>query len=161
MLTRLVSALAALAFATSAVAAPQCDYNPNATFASPPWSRNQCPRECVVNYSGGGIIHDFKNAAMMVKRSGRSLRIAGDCISACTVAADKARPNVCITPAANFQFHNGYLGKTRFDMSDEYSRDIRRWIARKGGLPGKDVCDDTLLIMNNREARQFFPLCQG
>jgi hypothetical protein len=102
----------------------------------------------------------------MLKRQGRQLRHrTGTASSACTVGCRaSARPNACITPRLQTSpvFHNGFYGKTsRFDMSDEYSTDIRRWIKSKGGLPGKDVCDDTLLIMNNREARQFFPICQG
>jgi len=152
--------------ATQAMAAGQCartDLPPRL----PQWSVKECPRTCVVTHDPGGLVREFKSQAYILKGQGRRLVIDGFCASACTIGADLARPNVCITPKATFHFHKGYrpslwpLGReiVRVDLSDQYSTDIRRWIALKGGLPGKDACDNSLLDMSNAEARQFFPMC--
>jgi hypothetical protein len=166
---RLFGSLVALTIlATGALAAPQCERSEAKSSASapPPWTAKQCPIACRVRYSPGGWIDDFKKSALQLKADGRTLIIDGQCISACTVAADLARPNVCITPRASFRFHRTYawdmatlcfLG--RDDAYEDYSADIGGWIRAHGGFPGKTLHDDALLDMNAKEAAAFFPVC--
>lgn len=158
MLRTIISTVLATCLATNAIAA-NCAVQLGFPKPPPPISRADCPQTCVIRYNDGGNIEQFRRAGVTLKNDGRRLVIAGDCISACTVLADVARPRVCITPQARFRFHKAFLDERRLDMIGDYRRDIQAWIKRKGGLPGSDVCDDALLTMSNREARQFFPLC--
>lgn len=76
---------------------------------------------CVVNFSGGGVVSDFKLAAQEVIQGDITVIINGGCHSACVILADIASRKVCMTPKANFGFHKtgmGYRdrnGKTVFD----------------------------------------------
>lgn len=166
---RLIGSFLALTIlAQAAVAAPHCERSEGKSSASapPPWSARECPISCRVHYSPGGWIEDYQKAARALKAEGRQLIIDGECISACTVAADMARPNVCITPRAKFRFHRTYAWNlltmcfiSRDDAYEYYSRDIAGWIRAHGGFPGKTLNDDTLLDMNAKQAAAFFPVC--
>ncbi len=125
------------------------------------WSRAVCGPVCTVRYSPGGVIDHFMAQVANLKRDRVTLRIDGPCISACTMAADKARPRVCITPRASFQFHNGYYCPRgdRFRPAGFYSRDILAWVDTHGGFPGDDADDESLLTMNYGQARTFFKAC--
>lgn len=134
---------------------------------TPRWNRESCGDVCTIRYSPGGVIDEFLEQAWQVKKDDIILKIDGDCISACTMAADKARPNVCVTPRAVFRFHRGYEIRTqgesrsitRFDPSSLYSRDIRSWVDRHGGFPGRDADDQSLLDMSFAQAKRYFRTC--
>jgi hypothetical protein len=118
-----------------------------------------------VRYSPGGDIDTFLVAADKIKHEGAVLRIDGPCISACTMAADRLRPNnVCVTPRALFGFHNVTVtlpngGQFRSPAGGYYHWDISRWVHQRGGFPGTLVGDETLLIMTFKESAAFFPVC--
>lgn len=129
------------------------------------FSHEACGTPCVVNVNHGGNIDAFLDATHRLVSEGRSLVINGPCDSACSLAAAIARPHVCITARATFGLHKGTVSQggvalSRFDMTAMYPRDIAHWIHRKGGLPGVDVHDRRLLIMQNRDARRFFRVCR-
>ena len=131
---------------------------------APAWSRKTCGRICTVTDSPGGFIVSFLKAAQRIKRDDITLRIDGTCASACTIAADKARPNVCLTPRALLRFHNGYGhdasgNVTRFDPTALYSGDLAVWVDRNGGFPGVDAKDDELLDMDAPTGLTYFKGC--
>ena len=69
----------------------------------------------VVAYSGGGGV--FATARDLGERriAGETLKITGDCLSACTLALmDVVAPSICWTDKARFLFHAAYVnGKKR------------------------------------------------
>lgn len=141
--------------------------NPKDFDRPPPWSKADCPVACVVRNNDGGLIHQFQASARALKAEGRLLVIDGDCTSSCTMAADMARPNVCITKRARFRFHQTYDFDAdgrftgRGDATPFYSRDIAGWVHAHGGFPGKTERDDALLNMSASAARAFFPQCKS
>lgn len=132
----------------------------------PLWSQADCPVACVVVSNPGGLVDAFRRAALQMKLEGRRLVIDGDCASACTMAADLARPRVCITKRAVLRFHRAYEydAKGRFlrrsDPSGYYSPDIVAWVKERGGFPGSTEKDNALLDMPFSEAKAMFPVCE-
>lgn len=140
----------------------------------PHWDRAHCGSVCTISFSPGGVIKEYLDQVRTIKRDHVTLRIDGPCISACTMVADKARSNVCITPNATLQFHQGIaeygdpethtvVRKERFDPSEYYSADINGWVAAHGGFPGKDTSPEemrALLVMSFDEAKHFFKVCK-
>lgn len=99
---------------------------------------------CVVRDNPGGELTAFKAAAREIRRTGRRVVIDGPCYSACAILADMARSRVCVTSRASFGFHKGYVLAVPADGSAMYlvsrfnpshSRDISRWVAKRGGFP--------------------------
>jgi hypothetical protein len=117
-----------------------------------------CPQNvpCVINHNNGGYAFLFLWAALTAKRNKRLLVINGDCLSACTILADNARPYVQITQKARFWFHQGTSplnGKKSNLGAPLYSADILQWIHQNGGLP-----EAGWLEMSNDKARKFWPV---
>lgn len=131
----------------------------------PDWSRKSCGPVCTVERNDGGLIDAFRAKAHLLRRERVTLRIDGPCASACTMAADAARPFACVTKRAVMRFHQGYetvmngLMRRRFDPSHYYSRDIRGWVRSQGGFPGSTLEDETLLDMTFETARRFWKVC--
>ena len=162
---RFVAAVLAAVFTTQAMAAgPQCA---RSGVKEPPTQLEyeSCKKVCLIRYSPGGLIERFKADALRLRAQGRLMVIDGECISACTVAADRARPNACITPRATLHFHKQYVWDVkgcfihRSDMYHDYSAEFAAWVRGKGGFPGDDLQDNALLKMSNAEASAFFPRC--
>lgn len=114
----------------------------------------KCGDPCVIRYSEGGVIGAFMNFAFLIRSSGRRLVIDGRCISACAILADFARPNVCITKRATFEFHMAFDDAGRRGRPPA-SPDISRWVGRHGGFPY-----DGLLVMRHRDATRYWPTCR-
>jgi len=124
---------------------------------------------CVVTENGGGVIDDFKTAARAVNKSSLMVVIAGPCYSACTIFADKARTHVCITPNAEFGFHqaslsligrNGEIVGSEPDFLQPLpgnSSDIAKWVKAHGGYPSPEK----LLVMPYAQALQFWNKCSS
>lgn len=111
-----------------------------------------CRNPCVIKYDGGGLIVAYVGVATQFLRNGKTLVIDGPCYSACAILADFARPNVCITSRATFQFHMAYGAFRRFEPPA--SSDVRAWVISRGGFP-----EDGFLPMPFQDARQFWPKC--
>src|SRR3569623_1170953 len=89
---------------------------------------------CIIKENVGGVITVFQAAARAVNKCNLQVVIAGPSYSACTIFADKAREHVCITPQAEFGFHQAFIadafGKMvpdRIDPLPGNSRDIYNW----------------------------------
>ena len=122
-----------------------------------------CGNPCVIRENDGGYVPDFEHATRQIKARGRRLVIDGPCRSACTLMADQARPNVCVTERASLHFHQGFSWTDPTRPQSEatrsplrYSPDIAAWIADKGGQPLHGWLD-----MSAEEARRFFPACEA
>jgi len=104
-----------------------------------------------IQNNNGGVIADFENAGDAIHAGARQmLVIDGFCASACMVMADRARPSACITPHAQFGYH-----ETNFDRPIPLHADLNDWIMRHGGFPSYN----RMGIMPNDTAQQFWPLC--
>lgn len=118
---------------------------------------------CVIRKNNGGILEEFQAAAKAVlETNGLALIIDGDCMSACAVLADMARPKVCITEHAMFWFHKGYNrnfkpGKPLFRFDPPHAQDIRSWVKYMGGFPTDDA---HMLKMHVTEAKWHWPMCK-
>jgi hypothetical protein len=121
------------------------------------FSTFQCSRPCIIHASPGGNTGRFINAAQALKERHDLAFIDGWCASACTVFADKARPNVCITKHAIFLFHQATDDFTgaRKDPSGFYSPGIVSWVRTHGGFPVNG-----LLRMRASDAVAFWPICR-
>lgn len=91
----------------------------------------ECGTECTIYFNDGGLIDDFLEAARIIKRIGSRVAIAGPCYSACTIFADKARPQVCITKAAEFFFHQGRI-KAKHSLALPAPSAIARLLFNRG-----------------------------
>src|ERR1039458_7229761 len=89
-------------------------------------------KPCYVYGNPGGLVFVFEEAGRAFLNNDRKeLVIDGSCYSSCVIAADIARPNVCILPGAKFLFHRG---------NDEHvisakSLDLIDWVSNHGGFP--------------------------
>lgn len=120
------------------------------------FSTFHCSRPCIIHASEGGTVGRFLNAAEELKAEHALAIIDGWCASACTVFADKARPNVCITRRAVFLFHQAtddFTSKHE-DPSRFYSPGIVAWVRAHGGFPTEGA-----LQMHVRDATTIWPLC--
>ncbi len=116
-----------------------------------------CEEPCIVRYNGGGYLAAFREAAHMVQGGARkSVIIDGECISACALFADLARPHVCITEHAVFKFHKAVFLPTQTRFDPDHSTDIARWVNKHGGFPREGF-----LEMRISEARRFWPVCKA
>jgi hypothetical protein len=57
----------------------------------------------VITYDGGGLVAEYKKAAMLYRLQGREVKIAGVCRSACVYALSV--PKVCVFPDAIVSAH--------------------------------------------------------
>jgi hypothetical protein len=57
----------------------------------------------VITYDGGGLVAEYKKAAMLYRLQGREVKIAGVCRSACLYALSV--PKVCVFPGAIVSAH--------------------------------------------------------
>jgi len=112
---------------------------------------DNCSDPCTIQSNNGGVIADFENAGDAIHAGARQmLVIDGFCASACMVMADRARPRTCITPRAQFGYH-----ETNYDRPIPLHADLNDWIMRHGGFPSYS----RMGIMPNDAAQQFWPLC--
>ncbi|HEY4502188.1 MAG TPA: hypothetical protein VJJ20_03955 [Candidatus Paceibacterota bacterium] len=122
----------------------------------------KCGTPCIVHNSPGGDALVFATAAASVRR-GDLVIIDGNCSSACSVFADFARPNVCITRKAAFGFHQGvdkYSDGSKVYHLPIYSLDIMRYVVAEGGFPNTDHGEE-LLVMRYPDTMRFWPICKS
>lgn len=115
--------------------------------------------ECVVKENPGGAVVAFIAAAFDILEHKTPVRIIGECASACTMFADKARPYVCVTQDTVMRFHaaskveHGHVTE-RLDVS--YSDDLQAWINSRGGLP-----EEGLIVLAGDALLRYWPLCKS
>ncbi len=84
------------------------------------------------------------------------VRIAGPCVSACTVVAGYVpRSDICATPKGSLGFHLAFPYFVTPSLWKDYPPDIQAWITKKGGL------SYSLLWLQAPEIYRFFKRCPG
>lgn len=114
----------------------------------------------------GGRIGTYLEAFAMLRSSGESVVIDGNCLSACTLILGVLPANrVCVTRRARLGFHaawqpghNGrpirsHLGTQM--LMDVYPPKVRNWIRRKGGLSRR------MIYLQGRELASIYPPCRA
>lgn len=121
------------------------------------------PPPYVVTADLGGPLYSRIQQVVELARSGRSIRIDGDCASACTLyLIFVSERRLCITPRARLGFHLPYHAETGVRspklgaaMMKFYPSGVRNWIRAQGGLRS-----DTL-VMGFKTAQRILPVCRG
>ena len=113
----------------------------------------------------GGQIGPYLENLVALRSSGERVVIDGPCLSACTMVLGVIpRDRICVTRRARLGFHAAWhpgnngrpvtsRGGTRLLM-DVYPQNVRRWIARKGGLTPR------MMYLHGRELASMYPTCQ-
>jgi hypothetical protein len=111
----------------------------------------------------GGRIESYLSRYQALRKSGHPVAIDGTCASACTLLLGVIPHNrICVTPRAVLAFHAAWdlswtgaktnAPATKFLLS-RYPDDVRRWIARHGGLRSQTI------YLGGRELAAMFPTC--
>lgn len=119
-----------------------------------------------INYSPGGMIGEFTDAAEDYIKRGIRLRINGPCKSACTIAVEYMHNNggmVCLTKRAVLAFHKAkttlmFNGFNFHFVPGGYRKEVRDWVTNNGGWPvhGKPLTEMTYKVaMDNN----FYDWC--
>jgi hypothetical protein len=93
----------------------------------------------------GGQIGPYLESLAQLRSSGQNVIIDGPCLSACTLVLGVIpRDRICVTSRARLGFHaawhpgdNGQPTPSRGGtqlLMEVYPQQVRRWLARKGGL---------------------------
>jgi hypothetical protein len=97
----------------------------------------------------GGMVVDYVERFEAARASGDPVIIDGACPSACTLAVGiLPRGQVCATPNAVLGFHAAWRPTAnggRVTSPDVTHANVRKWIARRGGLSGR------LILLKGRE----------
>jgi hypothetical protein len=118
----------------------------------------------VISADRGGLISDYAERFLSARANGEQVVIDGACLSACTLVVGMVpRDRVCATPKAVLGFHSAWRptgggGKVNSAaasqaMMDVYPADLRRWIAKRGGLSSR------MIFLQGRELAQIVPSC--
>lgn len=111
---------------------------------------NTTQAELHITNDRGGQIGEYMEYFARVSRSGETVKIDGDCLSACTLVLTFIPKNrVCVTEKARLGFHaawrpneNGRPVISAFASAvlwGLYQTPIRKWITKNGGLTGKMI----------------------
>jgi hypothetical protein len=114
----------------------------------------------------GGQIGPYLDNLASIRSSGEHVVIDGPCLSACTMILGVIpRDHLCVTPRARLGFHTAWRpdGYGRQVISrdgtqllmDVYPQQVRRWIARRGGL------SPHMMFLSGRELASMYPACRG
>jgi len=112
----------------------------------------------------GGRIGAYLSRYQALRKSGQHVAIDGTCASACTLLLGVIpHDRICVTPRAVLAFHAAWdpsLTGAQFNAAgtkylwSHYPGDVRRWIARHGGLRSQT------LYLGGRELAAMFPTCR-
>lgn len=124
----------------------------------------------VVEQDLGGPIYDYRARVSEYRGRKVSVRIEGDCASACTLLTALPASRVCVGPEARLAFHQAYDPADPNDPqpSDVENRDdgatalllraypkrLRAWIVTRGGLTSH------LLVLQGDVLRSMFRICR-
>jgi hypothetical protein len=131
------------ALANSSDDATQASYGPQATIYSNP----------------GGRIIDFALQSAKYRESGKLVKFAGQCDSACTLFLGLPRNQMCVAPGASFRFHAPVSANARAALKAKqyllrkYPGWVRSYIAQRGGLTRN------LITMDYAVASRYLPSC--
>ena len=114
----------------------------------------------------GGRIGTYIEAFAMLRSSGESVVIDGNCLSACTlILGILPTKQVCVTRRARLGFHaawqpgnNGRPTRSHLGtqmLMDVYPPKVRKWIRRKGGLSRR------MIYLQGRELVSIYPRCSA
>ena len=114
------------------------------------------PTDHKITFDNGGYIYLYIYRG--IKYSNGTIKepliIDGGCYSACTLMADYARPNVCITSKGVLYFHKGRTETGERIDNLPYNDDLKVWIDKQGGLPAQGW-----LKLSGEELFKFFKRC--
>jgi hypothetical protein len=83
----------------------------------------------------GGLVFLYVEKWEKLQTEGVNVRIAGPCLSACTVLLGYIpRRAICVTPSASLGFHLATLPSVTQQLLDLYPDDILGWLDQHGGL---------------------------
>ncbi|MEA2936775.1 MAG: hypothetical protein QOG83_2283 [Alphaproteobacteria bacterium] len=112
----------------------------------------------------GGQIGPYLESLVALRGSGERVIIDGPCLSACTLILGVIpRERICVTSRARLGFHAAWhpgekgrpitsRGGTQLLM-DIYPQNVKRWIARKGGLSPR------MVFLYGRELASMYQTC--
>jgi len=114
----------------------------------------------------GGRVIDYLEWSEAARASGEPIIIDGPCLSACTLAIGMLpRGQGCATPKAVLGFHAAWRrtpngGRVTSPLGTQvlyevYPADVRKWIARHGGL------SERLILLKGRELAAMVPACDA
>jgi hypothetical protein len=113
----------------------------------------------------GGQIGPYLENLVALRGTGERVIIDGPCLSACTMVLGVIpRERICVTRRARLGFHAAWhpgengrpitsRGGTQLLM-DIYPQNVRRWIARRGGLTPR------MLYLYGRELAAMYRTCR-
>lgn len=130
----------------------------------------------VIRNNPGGAIYDFIYNYQRLNKSGRRVKILGECASACTLITGLVpKHRICVGPRASLAFHYASIselkpngewkqlyderGRRLFSKSgtqlmwDIYPSYIKAWITKNGGL------QDNLTFMRYKDLRKIYRSC--
>jgi hypothetical protein len=122
--------------------------------------------DIIIRRDPGGQIGHYLHAAERIRDSGERVIVDGSCLSACTLLlAVVPRERVCVTERAVLGYHAAWVpgangehvtstSATRM-MWDIYPGNVRRALARRGGLSRK------MIFMRGREVAALYPRCRA
>jgi hypothetical protein len=124
------------------------------------------PADATMRITGdpGGLVTNYVERFDAARASGEPVIIDGACLSACTLAIGiLARGQVCATPNAVLGFHAAWRptangGRVTSPaatqaMYEVYPANVRKWIARRGGLSKR------IILLKGRELAAVVPAC--
>ena len=104
----------------------------------------------------GGFLVAYEAKWKKLADEHANIRIAGPCVSACTVLAGYIpRDDICATPKGSLGFHLAFPSFVTPSLWKDYPPDIQAWITKKGGLTY------SLLWMQAPEIYHYFKRCPG
>jgi hypothetical protein len=114
----------------------------------------------------GGQIGSYLESLASIRSSGERVVIDGPCLSACTMVLGMIpRNHLCVTPRARLGFHTAWrpdeAGRPVISrdgtqiLMDVYPQQVRKWIARRGGL------SPHMMFLSGRELVSMYPACHG
>jgi hypothetical protein len=115
------------------------------------------PHYLTIKNDRGGMVVEYAVQAREIDRSGRIVRFAGSCLSACTLYLSAAR--TCVTPEASFGFHLPYGSSSAGNRTAaaflyrSYPDWVKDWISDNGGL-GRQI-----KTMTYEYAARHLPSC--
>jgi hypothetical protein len=119
-----------------------------------PFSRST---DITIRNDRGGLLVEYAVQRRAIERSGRRIRFAGKCLSACTIYLSVSKS--CISRGASFGFHlpygsskNGNVHASNF-MVRSYPGWVRNWISANGGLRQR------MKVMPYEYAARYIPAC--